>query len=163
MGPISIATTYLPPRRSSLPYSDFHKLLYNIHPIYIFGDLNAKHNLIGDTRSNNVGKGIATFMKNGKAIHLGPNFPTYFSHNNASSPDIAIANNKITHNITINPGPITTSYHIPVIITLTATAITIPTNPTPNKWKADREKLKDDINQKMDNIIIEQNMNKEQI
>lgn len=56
IGTLSIATTYLPPRRPYLPFPDIHKLLHNNHPTYIIGDLNAKHRILGNSTNNNVGK-----------------------------------------------------------------------------------------------------------
>lgn len=32
LGPISIATTYIPPRRQFLPFPNVHRLAYNNHP-----------------------------------------------------------------------------------------------------------------------------------
>lgn len=72
LGKISIATTYLPPRRPYLPIPDFHKLASNNHPTYIIGDLNAHHTLIGSRRNNIVGKGLEIFLQRGKLLHLGP-------------------------------------------------------------------------------------------
>lgn len=106
---------------------------------------------------------MATFIKKGKAFHLGPNFPTYFCYNSTSSPDIAIANNKTIHNITINPGPLTTSDHIPMIITLTTETVTIPMLSTYNMWKANWSTIKEEVHHKMNDIQLEQNMNKNQI
>lgn len=108
IGTISIATTYLPPRGPYLPFPDIHKLLHNNHQTYIIGDLNAKHRILGHTQNNTVGKGLATYINRVKPIHLGPNFPTFFSNTNISTPDIIPSNNKAIHNVVINPGPITT-------------------------------------------------------
>lgn len=163
IGTISIATTYLPPRRPYLPYPDIHKLLYNNHPTYIIGDLNAKHSTLGNTYNNAVGKDLATFINKGKAIHLGPNFTTFFNNVNMSTPDIVIFNNKAIHNTTINPGTITTSDHIPIIVTLSSTAINTPTTPSYNMNKADWHNLKNEIHEKMDNIQLDTHMNKDQI
>ena len=41
LGPIIIATTYLPPRRPYLPYPGI--LLDNNIPTYLIGDVNARH------------------------------------------------------------------------------------------------------------------------
>lgn len=57
-GPINIATTYLPPRRPYLPITDFHRLITQNTPTYIIGDLNARHTILNNNDSNNVGKAI---------------------------------------------------------------------------------------------------------
>ena len=155
LGTISIATTYLPPRRPYLPFPDIHSLMYNIHPTYLLGDLNAKHRLLGNNTNNTVGKGIARFIQNNKAIHLGPNFPTFFSHNATSSPDIVLSNNKAVHNVTIDPGPITTSDHIPIIVTLTTQALIIPTTPIINLGKANWNIIREDIRHNMNLIQLD--------
>lgn len=159
LGTLSIATTYLPPRRPYLPFPDIHKLLHNNHPTYIIGDLNAKHRLLGNTYNNTVGNGLATFINRGKAIHLGPNFPTFFT-NNMSTPDIVISNNKAIHNILINPGPITSSDHLPVIVKLTSTAITTPIPSSYNMWKADWSNVKKEIQGKMNEVQLDSHVDK---
>ena len=144
-GPINIATTYLPPRRPYLPITDFHKLASETHPTYIIGDLNAHHPTIDRKKSNNVGKGIKMLLDRNKLVHIGPDFPTYMSHNSTSTPDIILTNNKTYHNIKITQGPITPSDHLPILINLTAQSIKIPTTPTYALKKADWEKFKDTV------------------
>ena len=73
-GPIHIAKTYLPPRRAYLPITNFHRLASNTDPMYIIGDLNAKHPSIGTHTTNAVGKGLEMLFNAKKLIHLGPNF-----------------------------------------------------------------------------------------
>ncbi len=48
LGPIQIATTYLPPRRPFLPYPDIHRLPSNNIPTYILGDFNGRHTTFGN-------------------------------------------------------------------------------------------------------------------
>ena len=43
LGTINIATTYLPPRRPYLPFTDVHSIASQHEPSYIIGDLNAHH------------------------------------------------------------------------------------------------------------------------
>lgn len=126
LGWIQLATTYLPPRRPYLPFPDFHQLLYDNEPTYILGDLNAKHSFLGDRTENQVGKGLNRFLNNNKLVHLGPNFPTFLSHNSATAPDLVLSNDRTYHNTKIETGPLTSSDHIPVIMTITARVITEP-------------------------------------
>ena len=129
-GPINIATTYLPPRRAFLPITDFHKIASQTNPTYIIGDLNAHHPTIDKKRSNTVGKMLAMMLDNNKLKHIGPDFPTFLSHNASTTPDIILSNNKTYHNIQIQPGPITPSDHIPILIKITSHPIKIDTPPT---------------------------------
>ena len=104
-GPINIATTYLPPRRPFLPITDFHKIASQSFPTYIIGDLNAHHQTIDKKRSNNVGKALMMMIDNNKLKHIGPDFPTFYSYNTSTTPDIILTNNKTYHNLQIHPGP----------------------------------------------------------
>ncbi len=87
LGPIQIATTYLPPRRPFLPYPDIHRLLSNNIPTYILGDFNGRHTTFGNSDNNTVGKSLHKLIHQRKLLHLGPQFPTYFSHNSSTNPD----------------------------------------------------------------------------
>ncbi len=78
LGPIIVATTYLPPRRPFLPYNDMHRLLSNNVPTYILGDFNGRHTTFGNRDNNSVGKSLLNLINQGKLIYLGPHFPTFF-------------------------------------------------------------------------------------
>lgn len=51
-------------------------------------------------------------------INLGPNFPTFFTHNSTSSPDKALSNKHNYVNCICEPGDVTTSDHLPIIFEL---------------------------------------------
>lgn len=153
LGNVSIATTYLPPRRPYLPFPDFHKLAYNNYPTYVLGDLSARSIFMGHGRSNNVGKGLERFMRHGKFIHVGPDFPTFHNRNSYSSPDVVLTNNKATLNMLIKPGPITTSDYIPIHMTITSEAITIPISPRLNLNKASWLSFKSLVEEEMGRLI----------
>ncbi len=116
LGPIIIATTYLPPRRPFLPYTDIHKLLSNSIPTYIIGDFNGRHTNFGNRENNTVGVSLINLINQGKMIHLGPHFPTFFSHNSKTNPDKIFVNKHHYLNYLCEPGEITTSDHLPLII-----------------------------------------------
>jgi len=78
-GPIILATLYLPPRRPCIPEPDILQLLRHNKPIYIMGDFNAHHPLFGYNDTNNVGRGFASYMQQGRLTHLGPHTPTYIA------------------------------------------------------------------------------------
>lgn len=99
-----------------------------------------------------MGKGLKLLIEN-KLHFLGPNFPTYFSHNAFTKPD-----NKTFHNKAINPRPATASDHLPIIISITAQAIKIPTQPKLDFIHANRENFRDDIENKLYNINTNQLM-----
>lgn len=113
VGELGIATTYLPPRRPYLPYPDFNRLATKNRPTYIIGDLNAKIRYHNQANLNQVGKGLERLFNNGHLSHLGPQFATYYDRRSNTSPDMVLGNRTV-HNITIDPGPITESDHIPL-------------------------------------------------
>lgn len=87
LGPILIATTYLPARRPYLPFTDMYKILNNNIPAYILGDFNGNHKHFGNSSDNTVGKILINLINEGKMLHLGPDFPTFLAHNAATKPD----------------------------------------------------------------------------
>ena len=162
-GPINIATTYLPPRRPYLPFTDFHRLATQNAPTYIIGDLNARHTILNNNNCNNVGKALKKLIDNGKINFQGPNFNTFFSSNHTSSPDIILTNNKTYHNMEIKPGPTTSSDHIPIIITISTQAIKIPVIPRPIYSKANWETFANETKEIHNNINTNPHMSSEQL
>lgn len=87
-------------------------------------------------------------------MHLGPNFATYFTQNTCPTPDIILSNNKATHNIITKPGPLTTSDHLLVLVTLTTEAVKENITSRPDYRKADWDKLNREIDEEMENTSI---------
>lgn len=162
-GPINIATTYLPPRRPYLPFTDFHRLATQNAPTYIIGDLNARHTVLNYNDCNNVGKAIKKLIDNKKLNYQGPHFHTFFSSNNTSTPDIILTNNKTYHNMEIKPGPTTSSDHIPILIKITTHAIKTTTAPIPNYNAANWEMFTRDTEDAHKNINTNPYMTTQQL
>ncbi|KAF2356999.1 Endonuclease/exonuclease/phosphatase [Trinorchestia longiramus] len=131
-GPITIGTTYIPPRTNFINYIDMHTLLRRQNPTYLLADMNARHPTLGYNNTNIKGKQIHSLINKNKCIHIGPNFPTLLTHNSSTSPDIVLTNTQTFHNIRLQPGPLTPSDHIPIIATITANPIQIPIRPRPS-------------------------------
>ena len=148
-GPIIIGTTYIPPRRLFFPYPDIHKLSSNNIPTYLIGDLNAKHRILGDSRNNTVGNGIARLINEGKLEHLGPYFPTLIRHTGATAPDIILGNRQTYHHISTEVGPATTSDHLPNLITISTKPIQTKCSPRYNYKAADWERYKKEVDDKL--------------
>lgn len=142
LGPIIIATTYLPPRRPYLPYTDILRLLSNTVPTYILGDFNARHTSLGNRENNTVGKSIMNLINQGKLIHLGPHFPTLIRHNSKTSPDKIFVNKHHYLNYLSEPGEITTSDHLPIVFKLSTTPFLIEKPKTYKTYKADWDLFK---------------------
>lgn len=98
LGDLILATAYLPPRRNYLPIPDFLKLLNYNCPVYILGDLNAKHRIFDDNNNNEVGSALNTYVRTGQLMHLGPHFPTFIGHRSLTRPDKVLTNNKAFFN-----------------------------------------------------------------
>ncbi|KAG7158049.1 hypothetical protein Hamer_G023721 [Homarus americanus] len=60
---------------------------------------------------------------------MGPDFSTFYSRNSATTSDTAITNGRCFHNYFFEQALVTSSYHLPVIMTISATPITIPAPP----------------------------------
>lgn len=118
IGEVTLRTVYQPPRRNYLPFDDVTKLLNDSNPTYIMADMNAKHRIYGDNRNNAVGDSLAELTNRGKIINMGPDFPTYLGVNSMTILDRVYCNNKGIFNYTLEPGPLTVSDHIPVLLTL---------------------------------------------
>ena len=144
-GPIIIATDYIGPSANYLNYIDYNRLIRTQTPVYILGDLNARHSTLGHGNNNNIGTAIHTLMRENKIKHIGPYFPTFIRPTCSSKPDIVLGNNKIFHNIHLTPGPCTPSDHIPIIAKITANPIQIQIKPRLQYAKADWNAYKTDL------------------
>lgn len=159
-GKILIATTYEPPARNFIPIPDFIKLFRRNCPVYMLADLNANHPTLGYTHTNTKGRQLNTLLQNRLIQHIGPEFPTFYTQRRGTTPDIMLTNYRTYHNTNITPGPLTTSDHIPIILTISTTPILIPVNPRPNYKKANWEKFEATVtnslsNDNLNNSIIE--------
>ncbi|ROT68973.1 hypothetical protein C7M84_012828 [Penaeus vannamei] len=96
---------------------------------YIMGDFNAHHRLFGYTDTNAVGRGLASLISDGRLTHLGPHAPTFIRDNSSTTPDIVLANTQANLNHHITTDDVTSSDHLPVILTLSTNPIMVPTPP----------------------------------
>ncbi len=148
-GPMVTATTYLPPRRPYLPYPDMYRLLNSNIPTLVLGDFNSSHTRLGNRTNNIVAKSIINLKEQGNLIHLGSQFPTYISHNTATNPDKVFSNKHNYLSTLIELGDITTSDHIPVILTVSTTPIYIKAKESFQYTKGNWEKFKGILNDKL--------------
>ena len=129
MGEVILSTAYLPPRRDFLPYEEILQLMNRHLPVYLLGDLNARHIGLGHSNNNQVGKDLMSLIQTGKAIHLGPHFSTFIGHRTRTRPDIVLTNTKAFLNYYIQQGPLTSSDHLPIIFTITVTTVCATATP----------------------------------
>ena len=155
LGPIVISTTYLPPRRPYLPFPDIYRLLSINVPTYIIGDFNGRHTHFGYRDNNTVGKSLLNLINQGKMIHLGPHFPTYFSHNSSINPDKIFSNKHHYLNYISDPGEITTSDHLPTIIKLSTTPFITKRQKVYNMRKANWDLFQHNIDSKINVTNLE--------
>ena len=119
-------------------------------PVYFMGDINANHAILGYNRENNKGKIVKRLIDDNIAKHLGPEFNTLVGKK--GKPDIVLSN-KIAHlNISIEEGSLTTSDHIPMIITLATKPIIKSIQKRRNYKKANWERYKTVVTEKICSI-----------
>ena len=106
-GKLTITTAYIPPRHILLEYGEYYRLFRKNHPVYFLGDLNARHQCIGNNDNNHRDIMISKLINRGHIQHLGPQFPTFINHRSATKPDIILSNNKTYHHYHLSPGPLT--------------------------------------------------------
>lgn len=140
---------YLPPRRPFLPFTDVHRLLNNNIPTYIIGDFNGRHRHFGNGDNNTVGKSLVNLINQGKMLHLGPHFSTFISVTSATSPDKILSNKHNYLNYLSEPGEITTSDHLPMILRLSTQPFIVETPPTYKTNKANWELFKETLDNKI--------------
>ena len=145
LGPIVIATAYIPPRIGYLNYIDYYRLFNDRLPVYFIGDLNARHNYLGHSNNNRIGNNLKDLIDNNHAIVEGPMFPTFITNRSKTSPDIILKNSNAFHNSYAEPGPLTSSDHIPIKFTISSKPIYIPIQErnsfTKAEWDLYREEL----------------------
>ena len=154
-GPITIGTCYLPPRRAYLPYPDLMRLINRQEPVYVLADMNPQHPSIGSRGANTVGTSLNQLLVASRITHLGPNFNTWANQRKSGRPDIVISNSRNHHCHHIAPGPLTTSDHLPLIMTISCDPIMLP---TPNRFlykKADWEKYTAHISSATQPVILD--------
>lgn len=148
-GKIMLATLYQPPTRQYIPIPDFTTIFRRNIPVYMLADLNANHPVLGYTHTNTKGRQIHRLLNNATIQHIGPHFPTFVSHTSATTPDIILTNNNTYHNTHIVQGPLTTSDHFPIIMTIATKPIPIPIPPRPSFKRADWNNFKQDLINRM--------------
>ena len=126
-GPVILSTAYQPPRRPFCPTPDLLRLAGMRYPVYFLGDLNAHHRYFNYTASNAVGRGLVGLLDDGRLQHLGPDFETCRGFLGTGRPDVVLANRLCFHNYHISEGPLTSSDHSPIVMTISTRPITIPT------------------------------------
>lgn len=123
IGPVIIATSYIPPRRNYLPVQDITSILRRPIPAYILGDLNLRHTLFGHNDNNNRGTAMADIVNQGRAVFWGPDFPTL--RVGRGKPDMIFTNTHANLNYLIEKGNLTTSDHLPIIFKISSRPIKI--------------------------------------
>ena len=120
-GPIIIFTHYSPPRYDYLPLGEMRSQFQKTIPVYFMGNLNANHTMFGYQQNNNKGRAIKDLINRNIINHLGPDFSTLIGRQ--GKPDVVLSNKKAYLNIAIEPGKLTTSDHLPLIIRISTKPI----------------------------------------
>ena len=121
----TIATEYIPPNSPYLHYFDNLALLNRTNPLFIVGDLNARHRICGHRDCSTIGRNLQTLIDSDKCRYVGPGFPSLLRHDCATSADLVLTNNRVFHNIDLRPGPMTPSDRISILTTIMCNPIPI--------------------------------------
>ena len=148
IGPIIIATSYIPPRIPHLPIIAYNKILnYNL-PTVICGDLNAQHPFLHNTQGqgNARGKQLHNLALNKRLTYKGPDFQTYITRYKTGKPDVIVTNYhfNILH-MHIQKGNHVGSDHIPVILKISTTPLKELRQPHLDLKTLDITKYKDEL------------------
>ena len=63
IGPLLIATMYIPPKRPIISRADFDILKTHNCPIYVLGDFYGNHRQLGNRKTNDLGEKLAELME----------------------------------------------------------------------------------------------------
>lgn len=141
-----IATTYARPN-AGIPYGDVVGLFNHTHlPVYLLGDLNGAHTAFNHPRTNAHGRELYQILRQKNLRFLGPDFPTIYTANGTGRPDLAFTNRRslpLHHHM--SPGQPCGSDHLPVILRISSSPISVP-SPTHYQynranWNAFKEEL----------------------
>ena len=109
-----MATTYLPPRRLFVPEADITSLFNKTCPVYLLGDLNARHQQFGHSSINERGRLFINLVNRNICRFLGPDFNTLISGTGKGKPDILMGNRQANLYMRFTEGQLTSSDHLPV-------------------------------------------------
>lgn len=107
--------------------------------------MNGNHLTLRYRHTNTKGRKIYHLIQRRTLQHIGPYFPTYLAHNTAIPPDIILTNYTTYHNTHITHGPLTTSDHIPIMLTISTNPIEVAASPRPNFAQANWENFDAEI------------------
>ena len=148
-GPIIISTLYQPPRRDYYPTENLTRLMRKNKPVYILADINARHAFVGHTTNNYMRRILNNLIQGNIIKYLGPDFNTGVGCQGIFRPDIILTNRQGTLNYGISEGDLTTSDHIPIIFTISTTAIVRNWPPRMmyhrTNWQDFQNKVKEDM------------------
>ena len=159
---LTTSWAYRPPRREAFPMEDVLRLLRGNTPTYIIAALNSRHRFIEHTDNNETGMIINNLINHNLADHLGPDFNTRMIAGGISRPDIILKNKCGFFNHVISEGDLTTSDHIPVMVTFWTTAIVKENEGNKNSynkidWDKAKIKIEQEIRRKQTEIDLKNN------
>ena len=149
LGPIIVAVNYSPPGRRYLPMADFNWLSRHQTPVYLLGDLNARHTsfctyttFYGHALYNN-------WLRNGRLRRIGPPTGTFLGRRGGlTKPDIILTNSRTYHYTHSSTLPFNVSDHAPMCLEISARAIKIPFPEFELTAKADWPRFKEILKEK---------------
>lgn len=130
LGPIIIATAYVPPRQNFINTITLNKILDHNLPTLFIADFNAHHHIFNNiTRAGHCdtrGRQLASLAQARNLEFMGPLFHTYQQGNRKGTPDIALCNRQFRmFHYHITKGNYIKSDHFPIILKVSTLPIKI--------------------------------------
>ena len=155
-GPLSIVTSYVPPRNmEDFPIDDINRIMRKNEQVILIGDLNARDYFIGHRDRNLAGRLISNLIDREVVRHIGPDFNTYVPRRDGiSRPDIILSNQNFHLNYEIKQGKLTTSDHFPIVMKISTLPIVKEFKKVYVMRKANWDKFRDKVTEeitKLDN------------
>ena len=149
LGPIIVAVNYSPPRRRYLPMADLNWLARHQTPVYLLGDLNARHTTFC-TDTTYYGHALYNnWLREGRLRRIGPPTGTFLGRRGGlTKPDIILTHSRTYHYSHPSTLPFNVSDHAPMCLEISARAIKIPSPEFELTAKADWIRFKEILKEK---------------
>ena len=93
-GPILVLTSYAPPRQHSLPRGNQEFMMRHQTPAIFAGELNCRQGHFGYHNGyKNKRRQLYQHKFNNRVHHFEPIFPTFYTRNTETKPDVVLTNN----------------------------------------------------------------------
>ena len=75
------------PSKPIIPRENFHMLKTHNCPVYVLGDYDGNHRILGDRQNKDPGEQLIKLMEIDEWNHIGPDFKTFHNQQGSGTPD----------------------------------------------------------------------------